>query len=216
MKKNLTLIIVAIIFQTSCNISQSYHFNKDFSGSAETAIEMGELITFMNSMDTSGNSNSLDTLDRTFAIVADELKTAGAKNVKYGWKNEKSTLFIKYDFDNIESLNKLMEASDKQSIMALTGGDTNSNVKFTLKGKSKLIYNAPEISNDTLKDNEQMAAMKDYIKFNINFSFEKEIKKIDNERAIINADKKGFKFSGNIMDLLEQGFTSDYTIKFKR
>lgn len=217
MKRIIIAIAVTISLLTGCTISQSYHFNKDFSGTAETSIEMGELITFIKSMDTSGNGNSMDTLDKSFKEVADKLTEAGAKNVNYGWKDDQTTLFVKYDFANIDDLNNLIKNSSNQSLNSLTfSGNPDDVIKFTKKGKRKLIYDAPEVDNDTLKDNEQIAAMKDYIKYEINFSFENEIKKYTNKNAVLSSDKKTVIMNGNIMDILADDYTSDITFKIKR
>jgi len=217
MKRIIALIAITISLLTGCTISQSYHFNKDFSGSAETAIEMRELITFIKSMDTTENGNSMDTLDKSFKEVADKLTEAGAKNVKYGWKDDKTTLFVKYDFVNIDDLNNLIKNSNNESLNTLTmSANPKDIIKFTKKGKRKIIYDAPEVDNDTLKDNEQIAAMKDYIKYEIKFTFENEIKKYDNKNAVLSGDKKTAKLSGNILDILAEGYTSDITFKIKK
>jgi hypothetical protein len=215
MKKLIVIFFIATIFLASCTISQSYHINKDFSGTAETSVEMGELIKFMNSMDTTGKGFSTDTIDQAFETVALELKNAGAKDVEYGWKNEKTTLFVKYTFDNLESVNNLLKETNKQSVFALAGDNgSDGSIKFSNKGSKTLIYDAPEVS-DSLRSNQQYAAMKDYIYFSVNFTFERQIKKIDNKRAIISDDKKSFSIKGNIMDLMAPDFTSDFTVKLK-
>lgn len=217
MKRFIALIALTLSLLAGCTISQSYHFNKDFSGSAETSIEMGELISFIKSMDTTQNGNSMDTLDKSFKEVADKLTESGAKNVKYGWKEDQTTLFVKYDFSNIDDLNNLIKNSNTPSLNSLTlSGNPEDVIKFTKKGSRKLIYDAPEVDNDSLKDNEQVAAMKDYIKYEISFTFENEIKKYDNKAAVLSGDKKTAKLSGNIMDIMAKGYTSDIAFKFKR
>jgi len=178
-------------------------------------MKMGDLINMIQSMDTSGNAmSSIDTLDKSFEEVALKYKNAGAKNVKVGWRDDKTTIYINFDFDNIENLNSVMENSGKESGMKLFPGNSESLGKFTHKGKRNIFFDFPEFSNDTasMKD---LASMKDYINIETVFSFDRRIKSIDNKNAVISDDKKSFKFSDKLNDMLNKDFSMDTHVKLK-
>lgn len=226
MKKILGALVLVLFLFASCAITQEYHFNSDFSGSAATKIDLGQMIQFMKSMDTTGKADSgIDSIEHALDKIADKLKETGVSNIKLGWNEDKTVISLSYDFKNIEILNKTlsetgsgtdilggMKGMDK--IKGMTGTDENKKPpKFTVKGKKKLIYDAPEITNDTLFNNEQMTSMKDYYKYNLIFSFDRTIKKVNNEHVKLSSDKKSFEFSGSMFEIFAKGFSTDFTVK---
>lgn len=203
------------LFLGSCSITQEYHFNKDLSGKYSLEMKMGDLINMIKSMDTTGNAmSSMDTLDRSFDEIALKYKEGGAKNVKVGWKDDKTTISIKFDFENIEDLNSILANSGKKSGMTLFSGNTETPGKITHKGKRKLSFDFPELNNDTISMKD-IESMKDYITIETIFSFDRKIKSINNKNAIISDDKKSFKFSGKLDKLLDKDFTMDTDVKLK-
>ncbi len=203
------------LFIGSCSITQEYHFNKNLSGTYSFEMKMGDLINMIKSMDTTGNAmSSLDTLDQSFEEIALKYKDSGAKNVKVGWKDDKTTLYINFDFDNIEDLNSVLENSDSKSGMNLFYDNQKTPAKITNKGKRKLSFDFPEFNNDTtsMKDIE---SMKDYISIETIFSFDRKIKSINNKNAVISNDKMSYKFSGKLDNMLDKDFTMDTDVKLK-
>ncbi len=215
--KHYFLILSAVfaLFISSCNITQEYHFNKDLSGTYKMEMKMGDLINMIQSMDTSGKAmSSLDTLDQSFNEIALKYKDGGAKNVKVGWKDDKTTLYIDFDFDNIENLNSVMKNTGKESGMNFFNNNSDKPGNFTAKGKRNISFDFPEFSNDTasMKD---LESMKDYISIETIFSFDRRIKSINNKNAVISDDKKSFKFSGKLNNLLDKDFSMDTDVKLK-
>ena len=215
--KNIYLILLAsILFLfASCSITQEFHFNKDFSGTSKISIDMSQAKTFMSGMDSTGKDNSLDTLDKSFAETAELLKKAGAENIKYGWNDDKTILSISYDFKDIETLNRTSrEGGDAGEIITGKAG-SEKKAEFFGKGK-KFTYKAPEkTEKDTLFNSDEMAGMKDYFKYTLKFSFDRQVKKYDNKNAVLSADKKEIIFSGNMSDMLKEGYTTDLNVKLK-
>lgn len=207
--------LLVILFLGSCSITQEYHFNKDLSGKYSLEMKMGDLINMVKSMDTTGNAmTSMDTLDYSFNEVAIKYKDAGAKNVKVGWKDDKTTLYIKFDFKNIEDLNSILKNSEKESSMTFFSGNTESPGKIKHKGKRTLSFDFPEFNNDTISMKD-LESMKDYIRFETIFSFDRKIKSMSNKNATISDDKKSFKFSGKLNDILNENYTMDTDVKLK-
>ncbi|MCF6366550.1 MAG: hypothetical protein L3J35_10155 [Bacteroidales bacterium] len=215
--KRIILILTSVLFlfTVGCNITQEYTFNKDMSGTSNMEIDISALISFMGNMDSLENKNSLDSLDESFATVAEEYKKMGATNVEYGWKNNKTVLFISYDYKDIEMLNKLLSAETGDLLGSKILGDSTEKPKFILKGKYKLIYDAPEVSNDTLFNNKDMESMKDYYNYKLKFNFATEVKKLKSEKAELSSDKKSIEFSGSLFDIFSKDYTTDFKVKLK-
>jgi hypothetical protein len=214
MKKLTIVVMITLMFLASCTITQEYHFNKDFSGNYNMEMEVGELITMLKAMDTTGNMTALDTLDQQFKDISKNYEDAGAKNVEAGWKNDKNTIFITFDFKDVESLNSILKNTGENADF-LSLGSNSEPVSFTHKGTKFLSVDLPEINSDTgsLKELEQM---KDMLTIETIFSFDRKIKKISNENAEISPDKKSFKFESKIGDMMKEGYTMDTEVKLKR
>jgi len=213
MKKGAFFLALILFFAAGCTITQKYHFNKDLSGNYSMEMNVEELIGFMESMDTTGNMNGIDSMDQSFLELSEKYKEAGAENVEAGWKDDKTTIFVAFDFDDISSLNKILQNSGDTDDMFSFGGSSNP-AEFSNKGMKKLNIDLPEFSNDTLNLDE-MGEMSNYLNFETIFSFDRTIKKIDNENAVLSDDKKSFKFEGNLEKFTEEGFSMDTNVKLK-
>lgn len=214
MKASTIIVAIILILFTGCTITQEYRFNNDFSGDYTLELEMGDLIEMIKSMDTTGDMSSLDSLDQSLIELSESYKEAGANNINVGWKDDKNTVFLTFDFENLESLNDILNGVGEESDMfSLTGSKGTTN--FSNKGSNKLIVDLPEYINDSISENE-MDQMKEYLSVETIFSFDREIKKVKNENAVISDDKKSFKFEGKINDFMKEGFTLDSDVKLKR
>ncbi len=222
--KKITLIIASMIlfFVSSCTITQEYKFNDDFSGTTETNIDLSSMINLIKSSDTTGNSdNSFDTLTNTFAGIEEELDNLGAKNINLEWNENHTIITLSYDFDNIDMLNKITNKIDIINLLSLNeepGKEEKKSKeiqKFTIKGKKKFIYNQPILENDTLFSGENSDAMNKYYKYKLIFSFDNEIKNINNKEAELSKDKKSISFEGNLFDLTNEENKTNFKIKLK-
>lgn len=214
MKTSTILVALIVILFTGCTITQEYRFNNDFSGDYTMELGMGDFINMMKSMDTTGDMSSLDSMDQSLIELSEKYKDAGAKNVETGWKDDKTTMFVKFDFENLETLNDILNGAGEESdVFSFAGSKGTAN--FSNKGSAKLFIDLPEFSNDTVSKDE-IEQMKEYLSFETIFSFDREIKKVTNENAVISDDKKSFKFEGGIDDFIKDGFTMDSNVKLKR
>jgi hypothetical protein len=208
------LAAVLLIILTGCSITQEYHFNKDYSGSYRFEMNMGDMISMIQSMDTTGSLNSLDTLDQSFEQIRNQYNEAGAKNIEVGWKNDRTTISISFDFDNLEKLNEIL-ANSNNEFNLYSNASTDEKTSFTKKGNNTLIMNFPESSKDTAILS-SMEGMKDYLTIETIFSFDRTIKSVDNRSAKISEDGKSFKFEGKPDDFIKEGYTMDSQVKLKR
>jgi preprotein translocase subunit SecF len=214
MKLYTFLVAAAILVLSGCSITQEYHFNNDFSGTYKFEMNMGDMISMLQSMDTTGSINSLDTLDQSFDQIRNQYNDAGAKDVEVGWKNDKKTIYISFGFDNLEKLNEILSNSNNEFNLYTTGSQ-DEKASFTKKGKSTLIMNFPETSKDTAIIS-SIEGMKDYLTIETIFSFDRAIKSINNRSGKISEDRKSVKFEGKVDDLIKEGYTMDSQIKLKR
>lgn len=219
--KNLTHYLFGIIFFlftiSSCTITQEYHFNRNLSGTASTTIDMTALVEFMKSMDTTESVQSLDTLDKNFEEMAKQLKEVGAKNVEFGWKvDKKSILYIKYDFDNIESLNNIMSQSDiTGNITKKTANNNTSRAEFSNNGRKKISYKAPDINKDSLFNESDIESMNEYFNFVTIFSFDRKIKTLISESYSISEDKKSILQKASMQEFISNENSQDFEVTLK-
>lgn len=214
MKKTTLIFVIAIFFLASCSITQEYHFNKDFSGNYKMEMDLGDMITMIKAMDTTGNMNGLDTLDQSFKELSHKYEKAGATNVNAGWNDDKTTIMLSFDFADVDALNMILEnTSGDESIMDFASkGDTT---KFKNKGTKFLSVDLPEFKNDT-SSLASLEQIKDYLTIETIFSFDRTIKKINNENAKLSSDKKSISFETKLEDMKDENFTMDTEIKLKR
>ncbi len=221
MKKIYFTLFVGIFFIVSCSVTQEYHFNNNFSGTANTSIDISIWKDFMKNDSTGEEDKSLDSLDQSLPEIAERLKKVGAKNINFGWKNDKTVLFITYDFDDVNILNKTLSETGTETDLFKGLTDRNNNSKketpkFSIRGKRKLIYSKPNTDNDSLLNNSEMESMKEYFQYSLLFSFDRKIKKVANKNAKIDEDMKSFGFSGSMFEILSPDYSTDFTVKLKR
>jgi hypothetical protein len=213
MKKTICCLLLSIFLLNACTIIQEYHFNKDFSGHAKLSIDMGTFLQMMAGMDSSGASveSMKDSLDFVFTESAEKLKNLNLKNIKYGWEGESNILFMSYDFDNIQILNRALNESNAQNaaIDKSVGGAPHE--FFSRKGKT-LIYKGIKSDKDSISD---MQSMEEYYQYSLVFTFERKIKKAINPNISIDPDAKKVELKGNMFTIIRPGYDSDITFKLK-
>jgi len=217
MKKSFILLFVVTIFIASCSITQEYHFNKDLSGTSSTTVDVSMLKGFMGGMDSTGSADkTLDSLGLAFAEVSSKLEEAGAKNVKYGWNEDKTILSISYDFSDLDNLNKCLTADNSSDKLLGVMGESSGKISFS-GNKKALQYKVPKKSvMDSTLNTTEMQSMKDYYKYSLILSFDQKIKSIDNKAATISEDGKKVTMNCSLLDLASPTFNSDILVKLKK
>lgn len=223
MRKLIFPVLFILFFVASCTITQEYHFNKDMSGTATTQVDLSMMMEFMSGLDTTdSDDNSMDTLDQSLAEAAAEYEALGAKNVEYGWNDDSTVLYVSYDFKDLDHLNELVGSGGGISEMFGGKKESDESEKAEAPEFSKgwffgttFKYDAPDIANDTLFSGDEMASMKDYYQYKLIFSFDQEIKKVDNENAVMSPDGKSIEFSGSMMEMFSEDYSADFKLKLK-
>jgi len=204
---------ILLLSFSSCTIIQEYHFNKDFSGSTKLSIDMASFMQMMAGMDSTGNSTQSmrDSLNMVFTESSITLEELGIKNIKLGWVDNSDILYMTYDFDDIETLNKAINSSNAQNAALSSTINTESHTYFSRNGKS-LSYKGPKSVKESPKE---MESMSEYYKYSLIFTFDRKIKKIDNKNYKLAPDKKKVELNGSMLKILKSDFNSDITFKLK-
>lgn len=210
------IIVFFVIFLSSCTITQEFTFNKDFSGTAKISIDMGSFMEMMAGMDSTGGSmkEMQDSLDFVFKESAYKLDSIGVKNINYGWVEGTQILYMSYDFENVEELNKALNASNTQNVAVSKSISNKPHVYFKKLGKKKLSYSGPKSDKD-ISGNKDMESMKDYYKYAVIFNFKRKIKKIDNPNVTLSSDNKKAELKGSMFEIIRPEYNSDIIFKLK-
>jgi len=213
MKTFKILSLFLLLLLNSCTIIQEYHFNRDFSGTTSLSIDMGSFMQMMGGMDSTGNSiqTMKDSLNFVFTENAKKLEEIGIKNIRLGWRDSSDVLFMTYDFDDVESLNKALNSANEQNAKLSKDIRTEPHDYFTKKGKT-ITYKGPKSYKESSK---QIESMSEYYKYALIFTFDRKVKKVDNPNATISPDRKKVELKGTMQQMLKSDFNSDITFKLK-
>jgi len=215
MKKLLIISLLSLFFISSCTITQEFHFNKDFSGTVKISVDMNMFVEVMKSMDTSSKANSFsDSLKYAFGESKSKLDSIGATNVNYKWNDSTNIMFLSFDFKDIDMLNVSLNATNETNNELTKNVSTKPHVFFKRKGKKTLIYESNK-SKKTQKTSSEMSSMKDYYKYNIIFTFDRKIKKVQNPNIIHKEKSKKVELKGNMFDMMKEEYDSKIIFKLK-
>ena len=200
--------LVAIV--TSCSISQDFYFNKDFSGNYKMTFDMSSLMAMAGTEEDETEEILDQAAKDSIALAYNSID--GISNTKVN--SEDYIIFIAYDFENLDALNNAIAetALDGESDDATTGMLANSDIKFSGKGK-KMTYHIPEFTTYDIEDSTMMYF--DMIDMKSTFSFEREVKSIDNTSATIQTDGKTVIIEGSFKEFAEGDKTMSTEFKLK-
>ncbi|MBN1251382.1 MAG: hypothetical protein JXR51_00440 [Bacteroidales bacterium] len=214
MKKTYLTLLLSVLLLSSCTITQEFHFNKDFSGTAKLSVDMGMFIGMMKSMDTSSAQGSVaDSLKYAFGESKIKLDSIGAINVKYNWDDSTNVMYLSYEFSDINMLNSSLNATNETNKELTKEVSTEPHVFFKKNGKT-LIYDGPKTKSAD-KSSKEMTSMKDYYKYNLIFTFDRKIKSAENPNIIHENGTKKVELKGSMFDILSQKYDSKITFKLK-
>ena len=208
-----TILFLLILTLFSCTITQEYHFNRDFSGSTKLSIDMASFMQMMAGMDSTGNStqNLHDSLNLVFEESAQKLKDLGVKNIKLGWQENSDILSMSYEFDNIDILNKALNSANEQNAALSKTISTEPHIYFSRKGKT-LNYFGPKSDKESPKE---MESMSEYYQYELIFTFDRKVKKVDNPNVTLSPDGKKVQLKGSMFKIIRSDFNSDIKFKLK-
>lgn len=214
-------LLISTLFLSSCVVNNKIHFNKDFSGTYEMNMELESLLMMAQSMDTTGNANEEDMI----AELREELKSddvisklntmEGISNATVEVSKEKG-FNVRFDFVDVTALNQSFNSI--QGELGGMGGDLGGEVQnfdqFKVEGK-KLMFRSPPQSEDEMNafdllggdDAENpMGGMGSMFEINLDFSFDRKIKKVESKGIkIISQEKNRLLAEIDIEEIAESG-----------
>ena len=191
MRKTILIVFIVLFGVYSCQIDESYHFTKDFSGTTKLSIDMERYLSIMP--DSAGKRrNFIDSLDIKVNEGMDKIQTIeGISNAHSSWNEDSTVFYVAYDFAGVDELNNARKFSKKmsdegkgeQSDVSKEDDKKDSYGQFLQDGRKKLIYRhfnpkAKEEQNEKMKK-----GFEDMFKITLTFTFERKIKSVSHPKV---------------------------------
>ena len=238
MKKNI-LLLLALVFLNSCEVTETLNINSDNSGTIEFDSHRNE-----NSyMQIAGEQYTKETVfEDTTYIFQDYIAKYNNNFVKYTaneqemfnkFKNVKVHIkksafdkdfrtTISQDFQKVADVADLSKTenyiSDIVHNYALTAEEHYYNIRYTLKDNQ---FNRVVSITDEAMFKEQKEKLESYNKvyqynlvqtYLLKYHFPRKIKSVSNPNAIISADKKSFELQFAILDFLKNPVSTNLEV----
>lgn len=217
----------------SCNIATTVHFNKNYSGTYETVLDLSDLISMAGMFDTTGTMDQNSMIaEMRHSLDSMQLEDtynglSGIRDAKVNVSDE-GIVTVGFMFDNIESLNasfKTMQERTSQKMEGMGEGSMDmlptdflggGDQSFTKDGKTISHAMNTEAGLEGLMGGEEggdMDMFSSMIDYTLNLSFDRKIQSVDVAGlTIIEQDKNVVKTRVDFANLMKEG---KYSIKVK-
>jgi len=183
MKKiSLIGVSIALLFLTSCiTIFEKYTINANGSGTMEYLVDLSKMYEIMASLTDSVEDVQTDEIDKSWREALPQLNSIeGISNVQLSGDPAKYIAGIKFDFKNVQALNKALaivlegDETEKKDIqyVAIKG---KTFTRFSTTSKE---FNKEELLGSEGLDEETTRMMLADMKYKISVNFEKKVKKV--------------------------------------
>lgn len=213
----------------SCSIATTVHFNKNYSGSYMTVMDMSELISMSSMFDSTG-TNDQETVIAQMRHSMDSLGIASMYNAMSGIRNarldvsDEGVITLAFDFDNLTALNaSFVRMAEHAELNPGSGNemlptDLFSGSRHVFKNEGKALLYTMEntgeggglfgAGGDDMEGMDFMANMMDYT---IDLSFDRKVKSADVKGlTLLETGSNKVKTRVDIMKLMSDG---GYSIK---
>ena len=191
---HLILVFAIAILFASCSITNSVHFNKNFSGTYTMELDLGDMIEFMMEMD-STMSDSLDNWEESLGGEQDFKKMEEKIEAIEGISNfnaDFSTVGVMnftFDFEDTDALNRGLEAFNdemekSQAEQAEADGDMGFGApsldltqEYSVNGKT-LMFKANNFMAAAPEEEgmDMMGDMSELFDYYMEFTFDRKVK----------------------------------------
>ena len=214
----LFLALTGLLF--SCNIATTVHFNKDYSGTYMTVVDMSDLIS-MAGMADSTNSSDQSIADMRKSMDSLELEdvynsVSGISDAKVD-VSDKGVVSIGFKFDNVEALNASFKTVQESTAEKMSGsGDADMLPASFLGGEGQMFIREGKTITHSVdseglglgdgEDSGDMDMMMNMIDYTIEFTFDRKIKSVDVEGlTILEQNSKNVKTRVDFGNFLKDG-----------
>jgi hypothetical protein len=195
--KWLLLVLMGTTMLTSCfDILEEVTYHKDGSGEFKYVFDMSGLKPMMDmvaAMDTTGemSMDTLSSISREFSQKVEGL--SGITDIQEIKDEDAFKYGVSFKFSNLDALNAAVNQITEGP--GISSGETamfeGSKKKFVRLNAGKISGIFDELMGETGGENAEMAMMflKD-VSYTTVYHFDKKVKKVSNENAVISNDKK--------------------------
>lgn len=174
------LIFLPVIILNGCiTIFEKYEINSDGSGTMEYLVDMSELQALIEVFSDSLDLSEIN-LSETFTLAVPELEIMkGIHNVKIAGNEEKFIFGIRFDFKDMESLNKALGLLFEDKERTETNFVDMKRKKFTRYNAMSDQFSHESMMKEGMSiDESVMKDILDRMQYKISMSFEKDIRRV--------------------------------------
>jgi hypothetical protein len=213
----------------SCNIATSIHFNKDYSGTYSSLIDLSDLLSMASMFDTTGTMDQ-NTMITQMRDSIGSLNLEGMYNNLSGIKDanvevsDEGAILVAFKFDNLESLtasfksleNTAGQMSSGEGSMDMNPADfLGGDHMFKREGKTLSYSLSSEggMGEGMMGEGGDMDMITSMIDYTVNLSFDRKVKSVDVEGlTIVEKGTNEVKTRVDFAKFLKDG---SYSIKVK-
>lgn len=228
----LAIVTVVICMCQACSVATSVHFNKNYSGTYQTIVDMSEFISMAGMFDTTGTVDPVQMIaemrHKLDSMQLDDVYNglSGIRDAEVGVSDE-GVISIAFKFDNIESLNASFKTMKERTAQSegmddpsmdmiptdlLGGGDQvierdGKTVTFAFNSEAGL---GEALAGEDDGDLDMISSMVD---FTIDLSFDRKIKSVEVEGVtVVEQNKNLVKTRADFTKMISEG---KYSIRIK-
>lgn len=235
--RTLSCLLVCATFwlMQSCSIATTIHFNKNYSGTYKTVVDMSELISMTAMFDTTGTMTPEMAVEEMRKGL-DSMGLAGMYNGMSGIRDavaevdDQGVMTVAFSFDNLESLTQsfktMQERTAGEEGGALDAGGMDMLPTELLGGGGEQVFSsngktlmhsfglgdgALTPGDEEMENMDMVASMMDYT---IDFSFDRKVKSVEMEGlTLIEQGKNVVKTRVDFAKMLGEGYKIEVTTK---
>lgn len=211
--RTIILFLLAVVVLASCGIEEKTSFNADFSGKSTTKVDMTTMITFMTSMDTSGNGKSKFYKEIQKGMDSVKNSPENDMNMEMKFDTVTNALSVSFSFKSLEEANAIAKKlREKQGSMSATETPL---YKWQKKDKVLVMPGLEDMSKlagggDGGASNPMLNGMT----YTMERTFPKKVVKVSDSRITISGDGKTITFKATADELTKKPL-KDITVTFK-
>lgn len=220
----IVLLVLIPGLATGCfEIEEIISLNRDGSGSYTMRVDMSEAMGMIQAMgggESGEVSKASASMDSTMVAAVTRLESIkGISNVKQS--SENFMLELSYDFTDVDALNQASSQNELNSSAGMSGSPLEG-VSYAWTPKSFIRSNPPLGETLDTEDPEMeqtmamMRMMMGEASFTSKYSFPGKVKKVENELAEVQEDKKTVLLVVPLLDYMDGKASLSNNIRFKK
>jgi hypothetical protein len=196
-------VLLAATLVVACSIEEKTTFNSDFSGKSTTKVDMTTMITFMTSMDTSGNGKSKFYQEIQQGMDSVKNSPANDMNLETKFDTVTNALSVSFSFKSLDDANNIA-----RKLREKNGNFNNTETplyRWEKKGKVLVMPGLEDLSK-LMGGGESAASnpMLNGMTYTMERTFPKKIVKVSDNRITLSSDGKTMTFKTTADELTKK------------